>query len=74
MTDLSINSRTNQDPALDRCPTCEHPFSAHDRIGAAGAPPPSSGSDNANACAASRRHPSSTRTSWAQIRLGSASR
>ena len=33
MTDLSINSRTDQDPTLDRCPTCEHPFSAHDRIG-----------------------------------------
>jgi len=27
-------SHTDQDPTRDRCPTCEHPFSAHDRVGA----------------------------------------
>ena len=33
MTDLSTHPHTDQDPVLDTCPTCQHPLSAHDRIG-----------------------------------------
>ena len=75
MTNLSTESRADQDPTLDRCPACEHPLSAHDRIGARWCAATQLGVGQRDCmCSVAAGTPSRTRASWAQIRLGSAAR
>jgi hypothetical protein len=68
-------SHTDQDPTRDRCPTCEHPFSAHDRVGARWCAATQLGVGQREClCSVAAGTPSRTGASWAQIRIGSASR
>jgi hypothetical protein len=75
MTNLSINTHTDQDPTLDFCPTCQHPLSAHDRIGVRWCAATQLGVGQRDCiCSLSAGSPSTSGTSWAQIRQGSAAR
>ena len=75
MIDLSINPHADQDPTLDLCPTCQHPMSAHDRIGVrwCAATQPGVGQRDC-VCSVAAGSSSSTGASWAQIRHGAAAR
>ena len=75
MTDLSINTPTDQGPTLDLCPTCQHPLSAHDRIGVRWCAVTQLGVGRRDCiCSVPAGSPSSSGASWAQIRHGSAAR
>ena len=75
MTDLSTESRTEQDPTLDRCPACEHPLSAHDRIGVRWCAATQLGVGQRDCmCSVAAGSQTDAGASWAQIRQGSAAR
>ena len=75
MTDLSSSSHTDQDPPLDLCPICQHPLSAHDRIGVRWCAATQLGVGQRECmCSVVVGSSSSTGASWAQIRQGAAAR
>jgi hypothetical protein len=75
MTNLSSSSHVDLDPALDRCPTCQHPVSAHDRIGVRWCAATQLGVGQRECmCIVAVCTTSNTGASWAQIRHGAAAR
>ncbi|HEY5787786.1 MAG TPA: RGCVC family protein [Microlunatus sp.] len=75
MTDLSTHPHTDQDPVLDTCPTCQHPLSAHDRIGLRWCAATKLGVGQRDCvCSAAAGNQAAAGASWAQIRHGSAAR
>ena len=75
MTDLSLHSQTDQDPSLELCPTCQHPMSAHDRIGLRWCAATKLGVGQRDCvCSAAAGSQTTGGASWAQIRHGSAAR
>jgi hypothetical protein len=75
MTNRSISSRIDQDPTLGVCPICQHPSSAHDRIGVRWCAATQLGVGQRECmCIIASGSSSSTGASWAQIRHGAAAR
>ena len=75
MTNLSTNSPLDQDLTLDLCPICQHPLSAHDRIGVRWCAATQLGVGQRECmCIVAVGSTSSTGASWAQIRHGAAAR
>ena len=75
MTDLSLHPQTDQDPTLELCPTCQHPLSAHDRIGLRWCAATQLGVGQRDCvCSAAAGGQTGAGASWAQIRHGSAAR
>ena len=75
MTDLSQHLESDQDPTPESCPTCQHPLSAHDRIGLRWCAATRLGVGQRDCiCSVAAEGQTRPGASWAQIRQGSASR
>ena len=75
MTDLSLHPQPDQEPTLELCPTCEHPLTAHDRIGLRWCAATQLGVGQRDCvCSTAAGSQTSAGASWAEIRHGSAAR
>jgi hypothetical protein len=75
MTDLSQHLGTDQDSTPELCPSCQHPMSAHDRIGLRWCAATRLGVGQRDCvCSVAAGSQTSAGASWAQIRHGSAAR